>query len=77
MIFARWGVVCCLLVAAGALGQTVGDATYSRVNTWSVFGEYANDSSRILMGNAVNRKIGAVGFGFERRLLHRRLFDLQ
>jgi hypothetical protein len=75
MSFARLGVVCCLLSGAAALGQTVGEATYSRVNTWSAFGEYSNDSSRILMGNAVNRKIGAVGFGYERRLLHRRSFN--
>lgn len=74
--FARFGVmICCLLNGVAALGQTVSDATYSRLNTWSVFGEYTNDSSRILMGNAVNRKVGAVGVGYERRLVHARSFD--
>jgi hypothetical protein len=46
------------------------------LNTFTGFFEYSNDSSHILSGEAVNRKIGAVGFGYERRLTHRRLFDL-
>jgi hypothetical protein len=57
-------------------GQQSADGIYSRLNTWSAFAEYSNDSSRILLGDAVNRKIGAVGFGYERLLLHGRSFGL-
>jgi hypothetical protein len=77
MTLVHWGLVCFLLGASsGALGQGVSDTPYSRLNTFTGFFEYSNDSSHILSGEAMNRKIGAVGFGYERRLLHRRLFDL-
>ena len=39
-------------------------------------GEYSNDSSRIVMGSAPNRKIGALGLQFERRLYQSRIADL-
>lgn len=73
----RWGALFCLIGWAGVgHGQQSADGTYSRLSTWSSFAEYSNDSSRILLGDAVNRKIGAVGFGYERRLLQGRSFDL-
>jgi Lipid A 3-O-deacylase (PagL) len=52
-----------------------GDAAYSRKNTFSGFFEYSNDSSHIILGNSENRKIGAIGFQYQRRLVHRSLFD--
>jgi hypothetical protein len=65
-----------LLPVAAATAQQDAEPTYSRLNTWSSFGEYSNDSSHILLGTALNRKIGAIGFQYQRRLIHRRLFDM-
>jgi hypothetical protein len=39
-------------------------------------GEYSNDSSHILLGRSENRKIGAIGFQYQRRVLHSRFVDL-
>jgi Lipid A 3-O-deacylase (PagL) len=73
----QFGLAAALLcLPLGAYAQQSGDTTsYSRKNTFSSFFEYANDSSHIILGNAENRKIGAIGFQYQRRLLHRRLFD--
>src|ERR1035441_5531646 len=49
---------------------------YSRRNTFSSFFEYSNDSSHIILGSAENRKIGALGFQYQRRVVHRRPLDL-
>ncbi len=38
--------------------------------------EYSNDSSHIILGAAENRKIGAIGFQYGRRLVHGRFVDL-
>lgn len=76
MILRRWLVVLSLvLLSQGARAQSASDGSYSRVNTFAAFTEYSNDSSHILLGQARNRKIGAVGFEYNRRLFHRRLFD--
>jgi len=42
---------------------------YSRRNTFTVFGEYSNDSSHIVLGRTPNRKLAGVGAQYERRLL--------
>jgi hypothetical protein len=68
-VFVVWFCVSC-----GALAQG-GDSSYSRLNTFSGFGEYSNDSSHIILGEALNRKIGAIGIQYQRRLIHRRLLD--
>jgi hypothetical protein len=68
-VFVVW-----LCVSCGAFAQT-GDSSYSRLNTFSGFGEYSNDSSHIILGQALNRKIGAIGVQYQRRLIHRRLLD--
>ena len=52
------------------------EQAYSRLNTFSAFAEYSNDSSHIILGTTPNRKIGALGFQYQRRLVHRRPFDL-
>jgi hypothetical protein len=67
------GVLFCLALAASA--QQPADTTYSRRNTFSGFFEYSNDSSHIILGDAENRKIGAIGFQYQRRLVHRRPLD--
>jgi hypothetical protein len=71
--FGLAAVMVCLPLCGFA--QTGGEAAYSRKNTFSGFFEYSNDSSHIILGNAENRKIGAIGFQYQRRLLHRKLFD--
>jgi len=62
-------------VALSAAAQQPSDSTYSRLNTFSSFGEYSNDSSHIILGISENRKIGAIGFQYQRRLVHRPLLD--
>ena len=64
-----------LCFALTSAAQQTTDQTYSRLNTFSGFFEYSNDSSHIILGNALNRKIGAIGFQYQRRLVHRRLLD--
>jgi len=70
-------MVCVPLAGFSQTGSSLqgGDAGYSRKNTFSGFFEYSNDSSHIILGNSENRKIGAIGFQYERRLVHRPLFD--
>jgi hypothetical protein len=63
-----------LCVSCGAFAQG-SDGTYSRLNSFGVLGEYSNDSSHIILGEAVNRKIGAVGVQYQRRLIHKRVLD--
>jgi Lipid A 3-O-deacylase (PagL) len=65
-----------LCFALTSAAQQTTDQTYSRLNTFSGFFEYSNDSSHIILGDAENRKIGAIGFQYQRRLVHRRLLDL-
>ncbi len=67
-------VVVWLCVSCGAFAQG-SDSSYSRLNTFSGFGEYSNDSSHIVLGRALNRKIGAIGIQYQRRLIHKRLLD--
>jgi opacity protein-like surface antigen len=70
-----------LALAAGgasALAQAVApNPSYSRVNTWSIFGAYSGDSSHYLMGEARNRKLLEFGVGYSRRLFHDRFVNWQ
>src|ERR1039458_9599996 len=76
MRLARLGLSGVLLfIPLTALSQAAPDALYSRLNTFSSFVEYSNDSSRIILGDARNRKIGALGFQYQRRLVNRRLWN--
>lgn len=59
-----------LFVLAGTgLAQTRADGSYARLNTYSVFGSYSNDSSHILIGQAEQRKLLQFGVAYSRRLL--------
>jgi len=76
MRLARLGLsIVLLFIPLTALSQEVPDALYSRLNTFSSFVEYSNDSSRIILGDARNRKIGALGFQYQRRLVNRGLWN--
>lgn len=58
--------------------QSVPDhLVFSRLNSFGAFGEYSNDSSRILLGNAQQRKLLNLGFSYSRRILLRPSVDLQ
>lgn len=56
--------------------QPPADRAFSRVNTFGSFVEYSNDSSHIILGSALNRKIGGLGFQYERRVVHRGPVDM-
>ena len=63
-----WGVVLGCLAFAGSLFAQQTD-TFSRKNTWTVFAEYSNTSSHILMGAARQRKIVDLGGAYTRRVV--------
>jgi hypothetical protein len=42
---------------------------YSRKNTWTVFADYSNTSSHILLGGARQRELAELGGGYSRRLM--------
>jgi len=48
---------------------------YSFRQSFSVFTEYSNTSSRIILGAAQNRRFAALGLVYSRRLLHARHVD--
>jgi hypothetical protein len=76
MRLARFAPLVLLLsFALPSAAQQTDNSTYSRRNTFATFFEYSNDSSHIILGDAENRKIGAIGFQYQRRLLHRNLLD--
>ena len=51
-----------LFIAASAIHAQIGESgAFSRRNTFTVFAEYSNDSSHILMGVSENRKLATFG----------------
>jgi hypothetical protein len=50
---------------------------YGATNTFSVFGEYSNDSSHILIGVTEQRKLLNFGGAYSRKLFTTRLFDFR
>jgi len=65
-----------LLLQTCVRAQSVKPETeYGRRNTFSVFADYSNDSSHIIIGQEENRKIGAIGIGYSLRLAHKKHFD--
>ena len=69
-----WGVVFGWLVLAGSLSAQQTEA-FSRKNTWTMFAEYSNTSSHILLGVSRQRKIADFGGAYARRILHSRDSD--
>jgi len=53
-----------------AHAQEKKDSGYSRVYAFGVMGEYSDDLSHIFLGDTPGRRIGALGFQFQRRLIH-------
>lgn len=59
-----------LLVFVLAANAQTGDTTsFGSKNTYSAFFEYANGSSHIVLGRALDRKFAGLGIQYERRLL--------
>ena len=50
---------------------------YSRLNSFGFFAAYANDSSRLLVGSAENRKLLNVGASYSRRIAQDHLVNWQ
>jgi hypothetical protein len=70
-------LVLCFIIASVAGAQTRDSRAFSRRNTFTVFTEYSNDSSHILMGIAEDRRLAALGVSYARRLWSSRVGDLR
>ncbi len=67
-----------LFIAASVIHAQIGESgAFSRRNTFTVFAEYSNDSSHMLMGVSENRKIAAFGGSYARRLWRSDFGDLR
>lgn len=68
-------VVLCLSSFSPA--QPEPSRSYSRPNTFSIFTEYSNDSSHIILGVSDNRKLAALGVSYSRRMVTNHVFEWQ
>lgn len=61
----------CIITATLCSAQraTSADAPFSRVNGWTIFTEYSNTSSHILMGASRQRELVTLGGGYSRRVV--------
>ncbi len=69
-------VLAAAFVPPGVAQLSLEDARYSRLNSLGIFSEYSNDSSPILLGSSVNRKLATFGFSYTRRVVATRQIDL-
>lgn len=75
-----WSIALAATIACAAVahGQSSPDRPmYSRANTFGFLAAYSNDSSHILMGIAVNRKLLNFGATYRRRLLENDVVNWQ
>jgi len=72
----RWTVCVFLLSFFSSVSTILAQADSHEVlgskNTFGVMVEYSNDSSHIILGDAENVKLGAVGIEYQRRLIANR-----
>jgi len=61
----------CVLMGCGCLAQEVkaSEGEFSRRNSWTIFAEYSNTSSHILMGASRQRELATVGGAYTRRIV--------
>jgi hypothetical protein len=61
----------CLLAGSGCVAQNIhsNDETYSRKNSWTIFTEYSNTSSHLLMGASRQRELVTMGGAYTRRVV--------
>lgn len=64
----------CQTTPSAPSGDSAGP--YSRLNTWSVFGEFSPDSHHIFLGDSQERRIVSVGGEYARRLVLKRWWEL-
>jgi hypothetical protein len=64
-------VILCLVLACSSrvVAQGMGSDDFSRKNTFTLFAEYSNTSSHILLGESRQRKLADFGGGYSRRLV--------
>ena len=68
----------CLYPTFTAAAQTPAERpVYSRANSFAVTAGYSNDSSRMLLGTAQNRKLLNIGVAYSRRLLENNVVNWQ
>ena len=63
----------CIILGSVAHAQVGDSANFGRKNTYSVFLEYSNDSSHIILGSSPNRKLASLGIQYEHRLKSNRV----
>lgn len=65
------GVLLCFVLSGGgkSVAQAKTSEDFSRKNTFTLFAEYSNDSSPILVGQARQRKLAAAGVAYTRRVV--------
>ena len=68
-LFTPFLLFCFLNLHAAAQTSTEPSSTFDRKNTWSLFTEYAKESTPILMGFARQRKLITLGGGYTRRVV--------
>jgi hypothetical protein len=64
----------CQTAPSGSAGDSAGP--YSRLHTWSVFGEFSPNSHHIFLGDAQQRRIVSVGGEYARRLVLKHWWEL-
>ncbi len=79
MLRFRFACLLALVLTVASLSAQSVDVhpVFSRLNGFGAFGEYSNDSSHILLGNAEQRKMLNLGLSYSRRILLRPFVDLQ
>lgn len=79
MVHLRCAALFSLLLMVAPLSAQSGQAApvFSRLNSFAAFGEYSNNSSHILLGNARQRKLLDFGVSYSLRILLRPLVDVQ
>jgi hypothetical protein len=68
----RWlAGLACLVVGSVCVAQkpASGDEEFSRSNGWTIFAEYSNTSSHLLMGASRQREFAALGGAYTRRIV--------
>jgi hypothetical protein len=64
------GALLCFVCTATVLAQNISQSNqFSRVNTYTLFTEYSNTSSPILLGSARQRKLADFGGGYTRHVV--------
>jgi opacity protein-like surface antigen len=70
MGLSRWlAAMVCLLMSSVCVAQNVEGEMYSRKTSWTIFTEYSNTSSHLLMGASRQRELVTLGGAYTRRVV--------